>query len=224
MTKNILAFEVSNTNCSVSISTGYNILAYEEDLEPFTQAEKLILLIEKALQSINYNYKDINYLAFTNGPGSFTGIRVGLATAEGITLSSNKIKCLVISNFDIYHYILLQQKKDFDKAVILLNAYRDQMYYQEFFSKEKKGQHGIINKNEIFTLFSDRKEKIVCISNHDNGIFDKIEKTYNISMVICSTKINAIQVCKYANKKINERKFSKEIKPFYIKLPNIKNK
>ena len=80
----ILAFDVSNNSCSVAISAGQEILAYREDLRPSMQAEILILLIERALQSINYDYKDIDYLALTNGPGSFTGIRIGLATAEGI--------------------------------------------------------------------------------------------------------------------------------------------
>ena len=72
----ILAFDVSNNNCSVAISAGQEILAYEEDLRPSMQAEILILLIERALQSINYDYQDIDYLALTNGPGSFTGIRI----------------------------------------------------------------------------------------------------------------------------------------------------
>ena len=58
----ILAFDVSNNSCSVAISTGQRVLAYRR-LKVSMQAEILIALIEGALQSINYDYKDIDYLA-----------------------------------------------------------------------------------------------------------------------------------------------------------------
>jgi tRNA threonylcarbamoyl adenosine modification protein YeaZ len=157
----ILAFDVSNNNCSVAISAGQEILAYEEDLRPSMQAEILILLIERALQSINYDYQDIDYLALTNGPGNFTGIRIGLATAEGILISTN-IQGLAISNFEMSYYRLQRQVKYFDKAVILLNAYRQQLYYQEFDLAGNKGNYGLIDINKISNLFTDTKKKIVC--------------------------------------------------------------
>jgi len=134
---------------------------YEEDLRPSMQAEILILLIERALQSINYDYQDIDYLALTNGPGSFTGIRIGLATAEGILISTN-IQGLAISNFEMSYYRLQRQVKYFDKAVILLNAYRQQLYYQEFDLAGNKGNYGLIDINKISNLFTDTKKKIVC--------------------------------------------------------------
>ena len=174
----ILAFDVSNNNCSVAISAGQEILAYEEDLRPSMQAEILILLIERALQSINYDYQDIDYLALTNGPGSFTGIRIGLATAEGILISTN-IQGLAISNFEMSYYRLQRQVKYFDKAVILLNAYRQQLYYQEF----------DLAGNTILPRFA---------------------------------KINATQVCKYADEKINKGEVNQGIGPLYIRPPDAK--
>jgi tRNA threonylcarbamoyladenosine biosynthesis protein TsaB len=120
------------------------------------QAEILIALIEGALQSINYDYKDIDYLAFTNGPGSFTGIRIGLA--ECILVSSN-LQGVTISNFEMSYYRLQRQIKLFDKAVILLNPYRNQLYYQEFEPEGNKGQYGLIDINEVSNLLGKKRRK-----------------------------------------------------------------
>ena len=217
----ILAFDVSNNNCSVAISAGQEILAYKEDLRPSMQAEILILLIERALQSINYDYQDIDYLALTNGPGSFTGIRIGLATAEGILISTN-IQGLAISNFEMSYYRLQRQVKYFDKAVILLNAYRQQLYYQEFDLAGNKGNYGLIDINKISNLFTDTKKKIVCTGNGMSEIYDQIEKNTNITILPRFAKINATQVCKYADEKINKGEVNQGIGPLYIRPPDAK--
>lgn len=217
----ILAFDVSNNNCSVAISAGQEILAYEEDLRPSMQAEILILLIERALQSINYDYQDIDYLALTNGPGSFTGIRIGLATAEGILISTN-IQGLAISNFEMSYYRLQRQVKYFDKAVILLNAYRQQLYYQEFDLAGNKGNYGLIDINNISNLFTDTKKKIVCTGSGMSEIYDQIEKNTNITILPRFARINATQVCKYADEKINNGEVNQDIGPLYIRPPDAK--
>ena len=217
----ILAFDVSNNNCSVAISAGQEILAYEEDLRPSMQAEILILLIERALQSINYDYQDIDYLALTNGPGSFTGIRIGLATAEGILISTN-IQGLAISNFEMSYYRLQRQVKYFDKAVILLNAYRNQLYYQEFDLAGNKGNYGLIDINKISNLFTDTKKKIVCTGSGTSEVYNQIEQNVNITILPRFAKINATQVCKYADEKINKGKVNQGIGPLYIRPPDAK--
>jgi tRNA threonylcarbamoyl adenosine modification protein YeaZ len=204
----ILAFDVSNNSCSVAISAGQEILAYREDLRPSMQAEILILLIERALQSINYDYKDIDYLALTNGPGSFTGIRIGLATAEGILVSSN-IQGIAISNFEMSYYRLQRQVKHFDKAVVLLNAYRNQLYYQEFDPEGNKGKYGLIDIDQVSNLFTVE-------------IYDQIKQDANITILPRFAKINATQVCKYADEKISKGEINQDIGPLYIRPPDAK--
>lgn len=216
---NILAFDVSNNSCSVAVSIGQDILAYEEDNRPSMQAENLLLLIEKALKTASYDYDNIDYLAFTNGPGSFTGIRIGLATAEGILMAS-KIKAVTISNFEMLYYRLSNQVKFFDKALILLNAYRNQLYYQEFDRSGNKGIYGIIDIDQISHLVKDHESKqIACAGSGVAEIYSQIENISNITILPRFSRIKALNICRYADEKIKKNDFGK-VEPLYIRPPD----
>ena len=107
----ILCFDVSNNNCSVAIANGQEILSYKQELTPSVQAEKLVVMIESAFRETGMDYADIDYLAVTVGPGSFTGIRIGLAAAKGILYASD-IVGIAITNFEAAFYRLKMQVKE----------------------------------------------------------------------------------------------------------------
>jgi tRNA threonylcarbamoyladenosine biosynthesis protein TsaB len=217
----ILAFDVSNNSCSVSIARGQNILADEEDLRPSMQAENLLLLIEKALKFAKLEYTDIDYLAFTNGPGSFTGIRIGLAAAEGILIAS-KIKAVPISNFEMAYYRLARFVKSFDKALVLLNAYRGQLYYQQFDNIGHKGEFGIIDITAVGSLLQQHEdERIIVAGSGVPVVYDQIENMAGITILPRCERIKATNICRYADEKIKQGDFSK-VEPLYIRPPDAK--
>ena len=219
----IVGFDVSNNSCMVAISAGQEILAYKEDLRLSMQAESLLVLLEKALNFAKLSYSDIDYLAFTNGPGSFTGIRIGMAAAEGILMASPNIKAIPISNFEMSHYRLCRQIKYFDQAIILLNAYRGQLYYQEFDFKSNKGPYGIIDIDKALDLFTKYKDKkISCAGSGLSEIYDKIKDLPNVTTLPRFKQIKATLICRYADDKINRGDLIDKIEPLYIRPPDAK--
>ena len=93
----ILCFDVSNNSCSVAVSFGQEIISFEQELRPSMQAERLIVMIQSVLINACLKYQDLDYMAVTVGPGSFTGVRIGLASAKGIIHATN-IKAIGITN------------------------------------------------------------------------------------------------------------------------------
>ncbi len=216
----ILGFDVSNSTCSVAISKNQQILAYQEDNRPSMQAENLLLLIEKVLKSISYDYEDVDYLAFTNGPGSFTGIRIGLASAEGILMASKKINPVVISNFDMSYYRILKQIKSFDKALILLNAYRRQLYYQEFDYDGTKSEYGIVDVNKVNDLIRKHKTKQLAIAGSGLiEVYEQVSELPNTKVLPRFARVRAAYICRYADEKIKNNDFG-EVAPLYIRPPD----
>ena len=87
---NILAIETCFGKFSVAVFQQGKLAAHFASDEENKQAEKLIPAIEQILAETNLTYPQLDKIAVGIGPGSFTGIRIGLAAAKGIALALNK--------------------------------------------------------------------------------------------------------------------------------------
>jgi tRNA threonylcarbamoyladenosine biosynthesis protein TsaB len=80
---NILCIETATTVCSVALSTDEKIFSREIN-EGFSHAEKLTVFIDEVVRDSKLRYKDLNAVAVSNGPGSYTGLRIGISAAKGL--------------------------------------------------------------------------------------------------------------------------------------------
>lgn len=86
----LLHIDTATTYAGVCISKDGQTLATESHAEQRDHARFLQPAIEKILTATGYSLKEIDAVAVTGGPGSYTGIRVGLASAKGICFALNK--------------------------------------------------------------------------------------------------------------------------------------
>ncbi len=84
----ILAFDTALDACSVAVCSGRNVLARRHELLSKSHAEALIPAIRSVLSAASTRFDDLELVAVTVGPGTFTGIRVGLSAARGIALTT----------------------------------------------------------------------------------------------------------------------------------------
>ncbi len=81
----ILNIETATRNCSVSLAKdGETILCEEIAEEGYSHAEKLHVFIEDILKETGVNVRDLKAIAVSKGPGSYTGLRIGVSTAKGL--------------------------------------------------------------------------------------------------------------------------------------------
>lgn len=85
----ILAIDTTTKKATVALSMDDNIYIKEVDNE-ITHSEKLLPLLDEVLNKCNLTLKDIDLFATTLGPGSFTGVRIGIATIKAIAKVTNK--------------------------------------------------------------------------------------------------------------------------------------
>jgi len=122
--RNILAVDTSSGVLSVSAqnSEGAKI---EINLDAgFRHGERLVLLIKQALSDLRIDKKDLDVLACGIGPGSFTGLRIGLSAMKGLSLGLKK-KVLTFSSLDL---IAAGAPLTSGKLAVLVNAKRDRVY------------------------------------------------------------------------------------------------
>lgn len=81
----ILNLETAGTNCSVSLFKGPELVALREDNSPgYSHAELLHLYIEEVVKEAGISLSDLQAIAVSMGPGSYTGLRIGVASAKGL--------------------------------------------------------------------------------------------------------------------------------------------
>lgn len=84
-----LAIDTANENIAIALLSDTKVLADINQTMPRGQGEALIPMIQDILIKANLSPSDIHQLAVTLGPGSFTGVRIGMATARGMALALN---------------------------------------------------------------------------------------------------------------------------------------
>ncbi len=83
-----LLIETATDSCSAAISEGHNIITSRIITEPRKQASMLAVIIRECLQEAGMELKDCAAVAVSSGPGSYTGLRVGVSTAKGLCFGS----------------------------------------------------------------------------------------------------------------------------------------
>ena len=86
----ILSIETSTSVCSVAIHQSGELLSLVELNEAGAHSEKLIGLLDEALEKCDLGYANLDAIAVSEGPGSYTGLRIGVSTAKGLAFALNK--------------------------------------------------------------------------------------------------------------------------------------
>jgi tRNA threonylcarbamoyladenosine biosynthesis protein TsaB len=131
----ILAFDTTNSTLSVAVTFDGKLQAQENILESNRQAELLVIKIEECLKKAQIWYQDLDLLAFTNGPGSFTGVRVGLSCAKALGICGD-FKIIGISSLHAIAYDYLPAQND---VILAVNDARLEEFYIQEFTKNPDG-------------------------------------------------------------------------------------
>ncbi len=130
----ILNIETSAEICSVALSKNGELVEFIESQELNSHSKELNLFIEKILKTSNISYKDIKAVAVSYGPGSYTGLRIGMSTAKAICYAHD-IPLICLSSLQILANALKEQidfEADSLAILPLLDARRMEVYVATF--------------------------------------------------------------------------------------------
>ena len=210
-----LAINTAGKILSIAIVEDDNLLYLFEEEERRGQGNNLIGYIEKALNEVKLEVADIDLMAVVTGPGSFTGIRVGISAMRGYSLAT-KIPVIGISAFDMFEDIEIGKIN-----IIAIESWREELY---FAFKDEKGKDIVdavnISPNNILSYLENNdlfgKEFVI---SGDAG--EKLRDVLpNAEFIDCSN-INSFNVAKIAiDKKIKVEVIEKPT-PYYLRPADI---
>lgn len=125
----VLAIDTSQEVCSVAIVEDGKTLKEMHTANEKEHSQTLMPMIKEILELLKISLDDINLIACCKGPGSFTGIRVGLATANAFS-DAKKIPIVGINSLEAMAYSAVMQNGNSDaKIMSILDARNDNVYY-----------------------------------------------------------------------------------------------
>ncbi len=210
----ILNIETSTKNCSVSIAKeGKTIICKEIAEEGYSHAERLHVFIEASLKEAGIVYKDLSAIAVSKGPGSYTGLRIGVSAAKGLCFALG----LPLIAVDTLKVLASQATISGGYIVPMIDARRMEVYSSIFtadFEQVRNVEAEIISENsfenfeETLYFVGDCAEKCEAVLIKEKFVF--LEK-------IKYPSANEMSVLSYEKYKKRETVDVAYFEPFYLK-------
>ena len=171
----ILGIDTSGKTASVSICDEKNVIAQTTVLTKLTHSQVILPLVEKLLKDAELTLSDIDGFAIANGPGSYTGLRIGISAVKAMCLALNK-KCIGISTLKSLAYNCVGYKCT---IISLMRARPDIAYYGIFRSNgesiEQIKEDSIAQVSDILEQI-DFSQDIVIVGDYAQECFEKYFK------------------------------------------------
>ncbi len=162
----ILAIETSGELCSASAMTGEKIFYETTIRQKNIHSEKIFEVTENILTAAKLKIDEIQSIAYSNGPGSFTGLRIGLSAAKGLAFGISK-PIIPVPTFNALAYSISKYHNDETKFSIIRNASTEEVYKADYYLKGEL-VYGIVEliskgdakKNGSNLIYGDKIEKL----------------------------------------------------------------
>ncbi|MFL2570211.1 MAG: tRNA (adenosine(37)-N6)-threonylcarbamoyltransferase complex dimerization subunit type 1 TsaB [Flavobacteriales bacterium] len=211
----ILCIETATKSCSVSLAKDGHLMAVKEEVsEQYSHSEQLTIFIEQLLQQEELKVSDLDAIAVSSGPGSYTGLRIGVSTAKGLCYASD-VPLIAVSTLGAMAQAM-KDKYPETQLCPMLDARRMEVYCA-FYSKSQASPvvAKIIDQDSFaeelaqgpLLFFGDGADKCQDVLTHTNAYFE---------LGVYPSAINMIPLAydKFQNQDFEDVAY---FEPFYLK-------
>ena len=213
----ILAIDTSTTHSSCSVMEDNNIVGDFSISQSMSHNEILLVMVDEVLKKLNIDIEDIDLFVAVTGPGSFTGIRIGVTVVKALAMALNK-PIVAVNTLEALSFGVFSDKK----KIPLIDARGERVYYGVY--------EGINNKNivapalltidELLEEFSDKGE-FVFVGDCVNLYKDRILENKNFEITpACLNSCISRNACVIGKHKFESGDISDcfNLSPEYVRL------
>ena len=216
-----ILIETSTDACSVAIATKEGVIASDYIQEHKAHARLLIPMVEKLLETTGTKIGECSAVAVSEGPGSYTGLRVGVSSAKGLCYGAN-IPLIGIPTLDVLAQMGLEHKKSENCVIVpMLDARRMEVYcssYDAMGERISDVKAEILDENSFSGLFS-RYDQIIFIGDGAEKFRTCLDEEKLSKSTIIGCRPDARYMAPSTIKAYNKKEF-KDVayfEPFYLK-------
>lgn len=222
----ILSIECSATPCSVALCEAGQILSSGFTMERLTHSQTLMPMVEDVLKRANISFADIEGFGVAAGPGSFTGVRIGISAVKGMA-AAKKLPCAAVSTL----YAMAQLHKEHNCIVCAVMDARCNQVYNALFEIE----NGVITRLcedralmcqelalEIKALSQKNQKDIIMVGEGAELFYNFVEALPNTILAEQDSRYQNAEGVAFAAEeafKAGNVVLPEELLPFYLRLP-----
>ncbi|NKB32052.1 MAG: tRNA (adenosine(37)-N6)-threonylcarbamoyltransferase complex dimerization subunit type 1 TsaB [Pseudomonadales bacterium] len=218
----LLAIDSSSSTTKVALSVDGKFQEYKTE-KPRLAAQRLLPLIQQALSEALLDISQLDAIATVTGPGSFTGLRIGLGVAQGLSMA-NSTPLIGISSLALLAHAASQQFEH-EMFLVCLPAREQEVYFGAY---SRNGTNVLLQNQERVVEFNDSAEELPNFSTKSllgigPGWQDKetLEAKLGIELADCKVDLDASMedLCEFALEKLarEETVQAEELLPNYVK-------
>lgn len=217
----ILLLETATDICSVGLCDGNKLLALKESEKSFDHVAQITKLIDQCMQEAGKKINELDAIAISNGPGSYTALRVGTATAKGMCYALN-IPLIAIDTLQTLAWACAQETKQAALYCPMIDARRMEVYTAVLDAEQKYLQPTeahILSADSFKNWLNEGHQLII----GGNGAEKCKTVLQNPNIIYTDVACNARYLVSFANSAYAAKNFEDlaYYAPLYFKPPNI---
>ena len=214
----IINIETSSKNCSVCLSSKGNLVtSFDLEDEAYRHSELLTSSIQNILNENDLDVSGLSAVSVGIGPGSFTGLRIGISVAKGLCYPHN-IDLIGISSLKIIANSVIKENKN----IISLIKDKGEHYYISKYSNDLKEivepKIKLIDRDYIFNILDD---SVIVVNTDESNEF--ISDLVDDEIQVFKRTISSVDMISLSHKSLEEKNFEDiaYIEPMYVKKPYV---
>ena len=218
----LLHIETSTDICSVALSENDTLIQLSESEVPYTHASRLTPLIQALTAKVGWSLNQLDAVCLSSGPGSYTSLRIGTATAKGLCYALDRPLVVV----DTLWALALASKSEREGSVLyapMIDARRMEVYTALFDAMGNyvtQTEAKILDENSFGSYFA--KGHIIVFSGNGSPKFRDLLPTSNLAF-FSPVRCSAAHLIRLGQQAYRDQQFADTAyyTPRYLKRPNV---
>jgi tRNA threonylcarbamoyladenosine biosynthesis protein TsaB len=213
----VLGIETSTAACSVGLTNDVGQYAERSIIESHIHSEKLLTLIEDVCKEQKITLAQIDSVAVSIGPGSFTGLRIGLSTAKGICYACEK-PLIAVSAFESVAEAAFVSCPQVSRIVISVDAKQGDYYFGGFERKDgTRCEFLPVQIGKLESMLSVITEKTMIITDRIDEVKKFLDKSGVIDNILSYCRGDIIARIAIEKIKAGAKNAPQNLEPMYLK-------
>jgi tRNA threonylcarbamoyladenosine biosynthesis protein TsaB len=213
----ILGVETSTAVCSIGLANEFGLQSEKSIVQSHIHSEKLLTLIKELCDEEKMNLPQLDGVAVSMGPGSFTGLRIGLSTAKGLCFALEK-PLIAVPTFPSIAKSVMMVHPEYARIIVCIDA-KQREYYIAVYEQSDRTLHEVlpVQIGSLSVAIAAASLKTVIVTDHMSEVKTESRNSVIVENVFSYCRGDSIAQMAIEGWNAGEKNLWEQLEPMYLK-------